>query len=86
MVFSTDAAREIYGWFIDRMSAGMVYRRLSDWKAGQPVKVTPVSGGSVSGSMRDLVKTLKASRTQRQYNNLRIPSLTRLRDVTVTGC
>ena len=37
VLFSTDAACEIYRWFIDRMSAGMRYRRISDWETGKPV-------------------------------------------------
>ncbi|MBR3494283.1 MAG: TldD/PmbA family protein [Clostridia bacterium] len=37
VVFSTDAAREIYEWFIARMSAGMRYRRISDWTEGKPI-------------------------------------------------
>lgn len=37
VLFSTDAACEIYRWFIDRMSAGMRYRRVSDWEIGKPV-------------------------------------------------
>ena len=48
-------------------------------------KCTIVSGGSVSGSMRDFVKNLRASRETVQYNNWRIPALTRLGGVTVTG-
>ena len=201
VVFSTDAAREIYYWFIDRMSASMVYRGMSDWKIGEPVaegmegdrmtvravrelpnssgnatydregapirdltlteagvarhyfgnrqfsqylgmedsfiaenftveggtateeelrsgcflevvefsdfqvdplngdiageirlaywhdgeQVIPVSGGSVSGTMRELVQSMRASGTCRQYNNMRIPAVTRLKGVTVTG-
>ena len=200
-VFSTDAAREIYDWFISRLSAGMIVRGVSDWKPGVPVaedargdritletrkflpnssgnaafdaegapvrdltliengivranfgsrqfsqylglkdsfiasnfavsggsasaeelrqgrfleivefsdfqvdvtngdlageirlgylhedgKVTPVSGGSVSGTMRDFVKTMRFSREQRQYNTHLIPAVTRLTGVTVTG-
>ena len=48
-------------------------------------KVIPVSGGSVSGTMRELVKTMRFSREQRQYNTRLIPAVTRLKDVTVTG-
>ena len=44
-----------------------------------------VSGGSVSGSMGDLVKGMRFSKERRQYNTLRIPALTRLNGVTVTG-
>ena len=202
VVFSTDASCEIYNWFIDRMSASMVYRGISDWKIGQPIagsfsgdKVTvralrflpnssgnarfdeegaptrdmtiledcvpahfygsrqfsqylgledsfipgnfevtggtasaeelrtgrflevvefsdfqvdplngdmageirlaywhdgsgsvrPVSGGSVSGTLSELVSGLRCSKESRQYDTLRIPAVTRLQGVTVTG-
>ena len=197
VVFSTDPARELYWYFIDRLSTAMVYRGISDWKPGDTVgpenltvqavkflpnssenaaydaegapirdltligggkaesywggrqfsqylgledsfqasnfavtggteseadlrtgdylevvefsdfqcdaitgdiageirlaylhkdgKVTPVSGGSVSGSMADMAKTFRFSKELRQYDNLLIPSLTRLKDVTITG-
>ena len=48
-------------------------------------KVTPVSGGSVSGSMADMAKTFRFSREQRQYDTLLIPAVTRLQGATVTG-
>lgn len=48
-------------------------------------KVTPVSGGSVSGSMQELAKTMRFSKESRQYNCHLIPSVTRLHDVTITG-
>ncbi|MBR2822863.1 MAG: TldD/PmbA family protein [Clostridia bacterium] len=48
-------------------------------------KVTPVSGGSISGTMRELVRTMRFSREQRQYDTRLIPAVTRLKDVTVTG-
>ena len=51
----------------------------------QDGKVTPVSGGSVSGSMPELVKTMRFSKESRQYNCHLIPSVTRLHGVTVTG-
>ena len=201
VVFSTDAAREIYNWFISRMSAALVVRGVSDWKIGQDVqdsvegdrvtvravrelpnssrnaaydsegapvrdmtliqdgraehyfgsrqfsqylqledsfiagnfevtggsataeelrqgpcleivefsdfqvdtvtgdlageirlaywndgeKRIPVSGGSVSGSMREYAKTMRFSSASRQFNNYRIPEVTRLKNVTVTG-
>lgn len=49
-------------------------------------KVIPVSGGSVSGSMAEFVKTMRFSKETRQYNNHLIPSVTRLKNVTITGC
>lgn len=47
--------------------------------------ITPVSGGSVSGSMRDYAKRMYLSREQVQYDNALVPSVTKLLDVTVTG-
>ena len=48
-------------------------------------RVTPVSGGSVSGSMPELAKTMRFSKESRQYNCHLIPAVTRLQDVTITG-
>ena len=48
-------------------------------------RVIPVSGGSVSGGMPELAKTMRFSRETRQYNCHLIPSVTRLKDVTITG-
>ncbi len=48
-------------------------------------KVTPVSGGSVSGSMFNFVNEMYMSKEQRQYDFCLIPALTRLENVTVTG-
>ena len=48
-------------------------------------KVTPVSGGSVSGSMPELAKNMRFSKESRQYNCHLIPAVTRLQGVTITG-
>ena len=48
-------------------------------------KITPVSGGSVSGSMKQFARSIRFSRETRQYDWLEIPAVTRLKDVTVTG-
>ncbi|MCR5342509.1 MAG: TldD/PmbA family protein [Butyrivibrio sp.] len=48
-------------------------------------KVTPVSGGSISGCMTDFVKEMYMSKEKRQYDNFYIPALTRLENVSVTG-
>jgi len=48
-------------------------------------QVTAVSGGSVSGSMREYLSRMVMSKEQTQYNNVKIPSLTKLMDVTVAG-
>ena len=197
VVFSTDPARELYLYFIDRLHTSMVYRGMSDWKTGDTVapenltvravktlpnssgntvwdaegapirdltliengkavsywgsrqfsqylglessfeasnfavsggtesadslrqgdflevvefsdfqadaitgdiageirlaylhqggRVTPVSGGSVSGNIRELLDGFRFSKETRQYDCLLIPSVTRLQDVTVTG-
>lgn len=57
--------------------------RLAYWHHGGTV--TPVTGGSLSGSMSDFVKDMAMSRETRQLNDMRLPALTRLRGVTVTG-
>lgn len=57
--------------------------RLAYWHDGE--SVTPVTGGSLSGSMNDFVRDMRLSAARRQYNNVRIPALTRLAGVTVTG-
>lgn len=48
-------------------------------------KVTPVSGGSISGCMNDFVNEMYMSKEKRQYDNFNIPALTRLENVSVTG-
>ena len=48
-------------------------------------KVTPVSGGSISGNVRELLDGFRFSRETRQYDCLLIPAVTRLQGVTVTG-
>ena len=48
-------------------------------------RIASVSGGSVSGSMADLAKSMVFSADARQYDSLLIPSLTRLNGATVTG-
>ena len=57
--------------------------RLAYWHDGDAV--TPVTGGSLSGSMNDFVRDMAMSGACRQYNSIRIPALTRLKGVTVTG-
>ena len=58
--------------------------RLAYYHDGQG-GVTPVSGGSVSGSMLDLAASIRFSRETCQYNNYLIPAVTRLKDVSVAG-
>ena len=57
--------------------------RLGYWHDGETV--TPVSGGSLSGTMFDFVQDMRMSREQAQYDDIRIPALTLLKNVTVTG-
>ena len=37
VVFSTDPARELYNYYIDRLYTALVYRGMSDWKTGDAV-------------------------------------------------
>ena len=48
-------------------------------------EILAVTGGSVSGDMKDNLADLWMSDTQVQYNNVILPKLTRLNHVTVTG-
>ena len=48
-------------------------------------KITPVSGGSISGNMANFVNEMYMTREKRQYDNFNIPALTRLENVSVTG-
>ena len=57
--------------------------RLAYWHDGETV--TPVSGGSLSGSMLELAEEMFFTREGAQYNSWRIPAATLVRGVTVTG-
>jgi PmbA protein len=48
-------------------------------------KVTAVSGGSVSGNMSDFIKNMSMTKEQVQYDNYKLPKITRLENVTVSG-
>ena len=48
-------------------------------------QVTAVEGGSVSGTMLDYAKDLQMSIELKQYNNMLIPEVTRLKGVSITG-
>ena len=50
VVFSTDAAREIYGWFSERMNAAYKVFGYSDWEPGKPV--TDAQGDRVTLTVR----------------------------------
>lgn len=47
--------------------------------------ITPISGGSVSGSMNDFVKDMYMSKETRQYDTMVVPMVTKLKDVILTG-
>ncbi len=47
--------------------------------------VRPVTGGSVSGNLRELISDMKMSRERTLYDSAIIPSYTRIAGVTVTG-
>lgn len=57
--------------------------RLAYWHDGETV--TPVTGGSLSGSMLELAGEMYFTRESAQYDNWRIPAATLLKGVTVTG-
>ena len=48
-------------------------------------RTIPVSGGSISGSMNDFVGNMLMSKNSVQYDSMKIPALTLLHGVTVTG-
>ncbi|MBP1584905.1 MAG: TldD/PmbA family protein [Lachnospiraceae bacterium] len=52
---------------------------------GEDGSVRPVTGGSISGNIKELLKDMKMSTDRTRYDNALIPSLTRLADVKVTG-
>ena len=47
--------------------------------------VTPVSGGSISGNMKDNLAHMRMSRETRRYASAEIPKVTRLENITVSG-
>ncbi len=57
--------------------------RLAYWHENG--RVTPVSGGSVSGSMKDFIRTMTMTRESRQYGSMRVPAAVRLEGVTISG-
>ena len=48
-------------------------------------QVTVVEGGAVSGTMLDFARDMQMSAEQKQYNNMLIPEVTRLKNVNITG-
>ena len=57
--------------------------RLGYWHEGE--KVTVVSGGSVSGSLPELIKDIRFSKEQKQYDYAVVPAAIRIADVTIAG-
>ena len=47
--------------------------------------VTPVTGGSISGSMFDNLADMRMSSETRQYSHAVIPSVTKLDHITIAG-
>ena len=47
--------------------------------------VTAVSGGSVSGNLNELMKNVRFSKELKQYNNIVVPSVVKLENVTIAG-
>ena len=48
-------------------------------------KITPVTGGSISGSLPAAVSTMRFSKESVQYDTLMIPAVTRLENLRITG-
>ena len=74
--FSDFQVDEITGDIAGEIRLGYLHR------GGETVSV---SGGSVSGSIMELMKDMRFSAESRQYDNLLIPAVTRLNGATVTG-
>ena len=47
--------------------------------------VRPVTGGSISGNLKELLSDMKMSSERARYDNALIPACTRIANVTVTG-
>lgn len=48
-------------------------------------KTDPVSGGAVSGNMRDNIADMQMSKELRRYNNVMIPSVTKLSHISIAA-
>lgn len=64
VLFTGGDAREIYSYFVDRLDAAMVYRRMSDWEPGKPV-CTDFQGDRLT--LRTL-RTIPNSSANRRYD------------------
>ena len=77
-------AVEFSGFQVDYMTGDIFGEiRLAYWHDGETV--TPVTGGSVSGNLRDLLGELWLSAETTQYDNWSIPAVTRINNITVAG-
>ena len=69
---------------VDPMSGDIVGEiRLGYLHEGGTVKI--VTGGSVSGSVSEVLPSLKFSRETKQYDTMVIPEVTRMEDMRITG-
>lgn len=69
---------------VDSMSGDIFGEiRLGYYHDGENVKI--ITGGSVSGNMEQFIKNMHFSKELVQYNNVKIPAVTKLADVTITG-
>ena len=75
VVFSTDAALEIYYYFTERMNTAYIYRHLSDWECGKEV-LSDVQGDRVTVCA---VKTLPNSSRNVPFDGEGAP----VRDLTI---
>ena len=48
-------------------------------------KTVPVTGGSVSGSLREVMGNMRFSKETAQYDTMVIPAVTRLPNLRITG-
>ena len=75
VIFSTDAAVQIYSYFIDRMNAAYKYQSISDWETGRDV-VEDVQGDRITAK---IVRELKNSSANASYDTEGAP----VRDLTL---
>ena len=75
LLLSTDAAAQVYGYFIGRMSANMIYQGLSDWKIGADV----MPGAIADRVTVQAVKRLANSSCNMAYDQEGAP----VRDMTI---
>jgi len=70
---------------VDTMSGDIFGEIRLAYLHGEDGSVKPVTGGSISGNIKDLLADMKMSTDRTRYDNALIPSYTRLAGVTVTG-